>query len=192
MRNRSFISTAAALTLFLYIPAAGAAADRDSGTATTIGKFMKRKELLVVKEVYVLGKIPGLYSSSGEINAIVAYEPGKKESRLKGLIFTVKEGRSEERTYTSYLDFEEIGDLSSAITSMENLSGERKKTDSTYTEIIYTTEDSLSFGVYLGDGEEEVFITAGEEDKVTIYLEPKGLKDVKKIVDYGHTLLKMK
>ena len=159
---------------------------------TKVETLLNRKDQLLVKEVYTLGKITGLYSSSGVISAIVAYEPDEKEARLKGLIMEVQEGQNSERTCTSYLDAEEIQGLSAAIDSMVRLIEERDKKENFSTEILYTTRDDLTFGVYAGETDEGSFISTGGAGKLTLSLEAKQIIEVKKIVDYGHTLLKMK
>jgi len=158
---------------------------------TRIEAFLTQEGRLLVKEVYILGKVTGLYSSSGVISAIITYEPDEKESRLKGLIIEVNEGQSNERSHSSFVDIEEIEGLSSAIASMVRLTENRSKTENSY-EVIYTTGDELSFGVYFSEGEEGGFISTGSAGKLTISLEPEQINEVKKIVDYGYTLLKMK
>jgi len=159
---------------------------------TKIEALLNRKDQLLVKEVYTLDKITGLYLSSGVIRAIVAYEPEEKEARLKGLIMELEEGQNSERTCTSYLDAEEIQGLSAAIGSMVRLVEERNKKENFSTEILYTTRDDLTFGVYAGETDEGGFISTGGEGKLTLSLETNQISEVKKIVDYGHTLLKMK
>jgi len=165
---------------------------QDQGSKTKIETFLTRKGRLLVKEVYTLGKITGLYSSSCVISGITTYEPGDKKNRLKGLIIEVNEGQSDERTNSSFLDIEEIEGLSTALASMVRLVKERSKTESSYIEIIYTTEDELGFGVYFSEGEEGGFISGGGAGKLTISLEPQQMNEIKKIVGYGYTLLKMK
>jgi hypothetical protein len=86
---------------------------------------------------------------------------------------------------------EEIEGLSNSIASMVHLAENRSKTEYSY-EAIYTTGDELSFGVYFSEGEEGGYISTGSAGKLTISLEPKQMNEVKKIVDYGYTLLKMK
>ena len=147
---------------------------------------------MLIKDVYTLGKVSGLYSSSGEISAIITYKPDDKENRLKGLIIKVNEGQNNEKSQLSYLDIEKIEDLSTALGSMVHLTEELQKNENTYTEILYTTRSNLSFGIYLSETEKEGFITAGGTEKLTIIMEPETMVEVKKIVDYGNTLLKMK
>ena len=159
---------------------------------TEVEALLNRKDQLLVKEVYTLGKITGLYLSSGVISAIVAYEPDAKEARLKGLIIEVEEGQNRERTCTSYLDAEEIQGLSAAIDSMVRLIEERDNKENFSTEILYTTRDDLTFGVYAGETDEGGFISTGGAGKLTLSLETKQISELKKIVDYGRTILKMK
>jgi len=104
----------------------------------------------------------------------------------------MNEGQNDELSHSSFLDIEEIEGVSTALGSMVKLAKERGKTESFYIEVTYTTEDELSFGIYLGEGEEGGFITPGGGEKLTISLELKQMNEVKKIVDYGYTLLKMK
>jgi hypothetical protein len=158
---------------------------------TRIEAFLTQKGRLIGKEVYILGRVTGLYSSSCMISAIITYEPDDKENRLKGLIIEVNEGQSNDRLYSSFLDIEEIEGLSTAIASMVRLTEKRSKTENSY-EVIYTTGDELSFGVYFSEGEEGGFISTGSVGKLTVSLEPKQLNEVKKIIDYGYTILKMK
>ena len=193
MRRAIRVVTAASL-LFL---AAGGVCKADDDIAEKVAKtrietFLAQKDRLLVKEVYTLGKITGLYSSSCVISGITTYEPGDKEHRLKGLIIEVNEGQSDERPNSSFLDIEEIEGLSTALASMVRLSEERSKTESSYIEITYTTEDELGFGVYFSEGEEGGFISGRGAGKLTISLELEQMNEVKKIVDYGYTLLKMK
>ena len=181
---------------FLFIAAGGICkADDDIAekvARTRIETFLAQKDRLLVKEVYTLGKVTGLYSSSGMINAIITYEPDEKENRLKGLLFEVKEGQNEEKSQLTFLDMEEIEGLSSAIAAMGQLTQKGGKAENSYTEIIYTTRDELIFGIYLGETEKEGFITTGGAEKLTIFMEPEKMNEVKKIVDYEYTLLKMK
>ena len=193
MRRAIRVVTAASL---LFIAAGGVCkADDDIAekvARTRIETFLTQKDRLLVKEVYTLGKITGLYSSSGMISAIITYEPDEKENRLKGLLFEVKEGQNEEKSQLTFLDMEEIEGLSSAIAAMGQLTQKGGKAENSYTEIIYTTRDELIFGIYLGETEKEGFITTGGAEKLTIVMEPEKMNEVKKIVDYGYTLLKMK
>ena len=192
--RRAIRVVAAASLLFI---AAGGICKADDDIAekvarTRIETFLAQKDRLLVKEVYTLGKITGLYSSSGVISAIITYEPDEKENRLKGLLFEVKEGQNEEKSLLTFLDMEEIEGLSSAIAAMGQLTQKGGKAENSYTEIIYTTRDELIFGIYLGETEKEGFITTGGAEKLTIVMEPEKMNEVKKIVDYGYTLLKMK
>jgi len=102
---------------------------QDQGAKTKIGTFLTRKGLLLVKEVYNLGKITGLYSSSCVISGITTYEPGDKGNRLKGLIIEMNEGQRDERKNSSFLDIEEIEGLSVALASMARLVDERGEKD---------------------------------------------------------------
>jgi hypothetical protein len=193
MRRAIGVVTAAS---FLFIAAGGICkADDDIAekfARTRIETFLAQKDRLLVKEVYTLGKITGLYSSSGVISAIITYEPDGKENRLKGLLFEVNEGQNEEKSQLTFLDMEEIEGLSSAIAAMGQLTQKGGKEENSYTEIIFTTRDELIFGIYLSEAEKEGFITTGGAEKLTIFMEPEKMNDVKKIVDYGYTLLKMK
>jgi len=193
MRKTVLVLTVA--TLFLLTASGISSANDDDAvknTGTRIESFLNQKGRLLIKDVYILGKVSGLYSSSGAITAIITYEPGDKENSLKGLLFEINEGQSDEKSHSSYLDIEEIEDLSAGIASIVRLAEAREKTENSFTEIVYTTRDNLSFGVYLGEAEKEAFITTGGPEKLTVFLEPGRMGEVKRIVDYGHTLLKMK
>jgi hypothetical protein len=159
---------------------------------TRIETFLNQKGRVLIKDIYILGKVTGLYSSSGVISAVITYEPGEKESRVKGLIIEVIEGQRNVRSHSSYLDVEEIEGLSAALAAMGDLTQEGDSTENYYSEAIYTTIDELSFGIYLGETGEGGFISAKSAGDLTVSLEPKQMSEIKKIVDYGYTLLKIK
>jgi hypothetical protein len=192
MRRAILVFTIVSLLLFAADGISKADDDiAENDAKTKIEAFLTQKSRLIAKEVYILGRVTGLYSSSCVISAIITYEPDNKEKRLKGLIIEVNENQSNMRPHLSFVDMEEIEKLSSSIASMVHLAEGRDKKDSSY-ELIYTTRDCLDFGVYFSESEEGGFISAGGTAKLTVSMEPEQMSDVKKIVDYGYSILKMK
>ena len=52
---------------------------------TKLEVFLAKKGKLIVKDFYKLGKVAGRYGSEVEINALVIYEPGLEEGRIREL-----------------------------------------------------------------------------------------------------------
>ena len=179
-------------------PAEGS--QQEKGPATKIEAFLTKKGELVVKNFYALGTINGKYQTKAEFSAAVVYEPGKEAERLKALRVEVTQpGSYTPRSNTSFLDMEEIEDLSKSLDYMFNLAKEWQGATSEDRETVFTTKGDFRIGFSQSPGgskpgEMSAFILSGPTIALGVgcLLPVEELKDVKSIADKALQLLNEK
>lgn len=160
--------------------------------ATRLGAFLAKKGKLIIKDFYELGEVAGRYGSKIEFDALVIYEPGQEDQRVRGIKIEVSGGRKYERSDTSFLDFEEVESLSKAIEYTIDLSSKWKNVDKEYTEVIFSTKDDFQIGFFQEGTERFSFASSGHIGKVMCYFSLEQLSSIKSIVDKGLNILKEK
>lgn len=186
MRNRLLILLLL-LPLFITFGSPGHTQEEKSKEpATKLEAFLKKKGLLIVKDLYKLGSVGGV-----TINALVAYQPGQESQRLRGITIEVSEylGERRWRSNTSFLDFEETQGLSKAIDYMIDLSEKWKDIDKEHTEVIFFTKGDFQIGFYQEGTKQKVLASSGY---IAQTLSIKHLTSIKAFVDNGAELLKGK
>lgn len=116
--------------------------------ATRLGAFLAKKGRLIIKDFYELGEVAGRYGSKIEFDALVIYEPGQENQRVRGIKIEVSGGGKYERSDTSFLDFEEVESLSKAIEYTIDLSSTWKNVNKEYTEVIFSTKGDFQIGFF--------------------------------------------
>jgi hypothetical protein len=161
--------------------------------ATKLEAFLATKGKLIIKEFYELGKVSGKYGSKIELTALIMYEPGQENKKVRGLKIEITEGGRYEKTDSSFLDLEEIESLSSAIVYMISLSKKWKEEKRQYTETAFSTQGDLSIGFYQQGNNQAAFSTSGRIGKTKCYFTSmNGLVSVKTLADKGLELLNKK
>lgn len=89
--------------------------------ATKLEALLVEKGKLIIKDSYELGKFSKL--GVANFDALVIYEPGKENLRIKGIRVEIKEAGRNERSHTSFLDLEEAERTSKAVKYMMELAG---------------------------------------------------------------------
>jgi hypothetical protein len=102
----------------------GAAKDEP---ATRLEKFMARKNVLIMKETYGLGTVPGQQGYEVKVEAIVLSAVGEV-AKVYGLSLMRFSGRAGERPNsveaTTFVDFDEIASLQNALEYLAKVAGD--------------------------------------------------------------------
>lgn len=158
---------------------------------TELEEFFARTGVLIIRDRYSIGEIDGQYGSSLALEAIVSYEPGREEDRKSGIRIEIEDTR--ERTGASYLDFDELPDLLSAVEYLNDLSQEWATEDREYTETTYTSEAGFKIGFYQQETSQTAY---AESNKITgrlmFFPNTKDLNDVAQYIREGINLLEEK
>jgi len=167
--------------------------DKEKELTTKLELFLAEKGKLIVKEFYELGKVGGSYGSKIELTAIVIYEPGRKDERVRGLRIKIIGGGKYERKGTSFLDLEEIEGLSKAIDYMISLSKKWKTIQKNYTEVMFSTQGDFQIGFYQEGIKQKAFSSSGRIGSVSAHLSTmEKLSSIKAMADKGLNLLSEK
>jgi len=166
---------------------------QDLEPATKLEEFLAKKGRLIVKDFYDLGVISARYGSKISFNAVVIYEPGLEDQRIRGLRVEITKGGKYERSDTSFLDLEEIESLSTAISYMMDLSTKWKTAIREYTEVVFSTKGYFRIGFAHKGNNQIAFSSSGYGGNVSCYFSSaQELQSVKVIVDKGLALLNEK
>ena len=130
--------------------------------ATKLELFLAEKGQLTVKEFFALGKVSGGARTKTELTAVVIYEPGEEDERLRGLkIEVINAGGSYVKRESSFLDLEEIEGLLKAIDYVVSLSKEWEGVQKEYTEVVFSTKDDFRVGFYQRGIKQKAFVSSG-------------------------------
>jgi hypothetical protein len=95
--------------------------------ATRLEKFMARKNVLIMKEAYLLGTVPGQQGYEVKVEALVLSAVGEV-AKVYGLSLMRFSGRSGERPNsveaTTFVDFDEIAALQNALEYLAKVASE--------------------------------------------------------------------
>lgn len=161
---------------------------------TKLETFLAKKGMLIVKEFNELGKVGVGGTGKISVNALVAYRPGEESQRVRGLIIEVTEPTTSvyARSNTSFVDPDEIEDLSKAIAYMVDLSEKWKNIDKEYSEVIFFTKGDFRIGFYQKGTKQRVVASSGYIGKRACELSMEHLTSIKAFVDNGAEVLKGK
>ena len=167
--------------------------DKEKELATKLELFLAEKGKLIVREYYELGRVRSGSGSTVELNAIVIYEPGQEDEKVRGLRIGVTEGGTNARTRISFLDLEEIEGLSKAIDYMISLSKKWKDVQKEYIEVEFSTQGDFRIGFYQKGIKQKAFSSSGLIGRVSAYLSTmEKLSSIKVMADKGLNLLSEK
>jgi hypothetical protein len=178
--------------IFLACPPSVAMAQQETAKAepkTQLERFLAKTGSIVVKVFHPLGNIPGLYSTSADLSAVVLYEPGNEAKRTRGIKIEVKGADRLTREHTSFLDLDEIDALLKALDYMGKVMTQWTGTPRDYTELIFSTRGDLQVGFYLKDGKIQEFVLSGTIGAATAYLQPIGLRTLREQLSVGRQYL---
>ncbi len=161
---------------------------------TKLQKFLAQKGTLIIKDFYKLGNLPGLYSTAMNFDAIVFYEPGKEEERVKGLKIEITEPRTYgQNSETAFLDLEELESLSKALQYMSTLKENWKDKPKEYTEVIFETKGNFKAGFFKQKDEINAFASCGYGNGAHCFFKATDeLLGIKNKINEAITLLKNK
>ena len=180
-----------ALTLPISTQAFGGSTDAEA--RTQLEAFLTQKGILLIKEFYDLGTVPGMYGSEAHFVAVVIYEPGRENQKVKGLKIEITSGGRFEKKESSFLDQEELQELSDAIQYMIRLALEWQGNNRNYTEVVYSTKGDFSIGFFQNGLRQTAFASSGRISKVVCFFsQVQELKKVKSLVDNAQDLLATK
>ncbi|MEW6129404.1 MAG: hypothetical protein AB1757_20355 [Acidobacteriota bacterium] len=127
--------------------------------ATRIEKFLHRKNVLLIKEITLIGAVPGQAGSEVRIETLAISQVGEV-NKVYGLRITRAAARGD---HVGFIDFDELGALQTAFDYLLKTSGDFKATtvesatattesrnetlNSASTEMAITTRDGLKFGL---------------------------------------------
>ena len=170
------------------------AEDKEKELTTKLALFLAEKGKLIIKEFYKLGKVGGSSRSKIEFTAVVIYEPGQEDERLRGLqIEVTTSGGTYVKRETSFLDLEEIEGLLKAIDYIVNLSKEWKDVQKEYIETVFSTKDDFRIGFYQEGIKQKAFASSGTYGRVFCRFPMlQKLSSIKDIADKGLNLLNEK
>lgn len=158
--------------------------------STKLEQFLSKKGKLIVKDSFDSGTLSGQYGTKISVDALIIYEPGKEEEKIRGLRIEVKGGGRLERSDTSFLDLDEVESLSKAISYMINLVDNWKNKSRNYTEVIFSTKGDFKLGFYQKGTEMTGFAQSGIIGAATSLFPVANLSKLKGIIDKGNSLLK--
>lgn len=160
MNKKLFISLL--LCCFVIMPivlsASAQVMEKEKEPATKLEAFLATKGKLIIKEFYELGKVNGKYGSKIEFTALVIYEPGEENKRVRGLRIQVTEAGRYKKEDTSFLDPEEIESLSKALDYMVDLSGKWNDIKKKYVEVVFSTKGDFNIGFYQEEAKQVAFL----------------------------------
>jgi hypothetical protein len=158
---------------------------------TKLEAFLAKKGTLIVKDFYELGELRGL--GKMQLNALIIYEPGMENTKIRGMRVEITEAGSYGRSNTSFLDLEEVESLSKAIAYMADLAEKWKGINrEAYTEVIYATKGDFNVGFYQKGSEMRAFASSGYIGKASFFMEVEDFISMKGIIDKGLSVLKEK
>jgi hypothetical protein len=161
--------------------------------ATKLEAFLAEKGELIVKDFYNLGQINGKYGSQIKLDAMVIYKPGEETSKVRGLRIEITEGGEYAQSNTSFLDLEEMDELSKAISYMVDLMTKWQNVNKQYTEVIFSTKGDFQIGFYQKGTEAFSFSSCGYIQKASCYFSSMAaLNSIKISIDKGTELLSEK
>jgi hypothetical protein len=173
-------------TLFCQAPE-----DKNIQPNTKVGLFLASKGKLLIKQFYEIGKLTGSFGTIMKFDALLLFEPGQEDQRIRGIKITIKsEDKHGEKESTSFLDMDEMESLSKAIDYSLNLIEKWKNITSEYTEVIFCTKDDFKVGFYQKGTEQTCFSSSGYVSKVSCFFpSTECLIEIKKIINKGIALL---
>ena len=101
-----FAVTLMIITLTLPILTQAFGGSTDVEVRTQLEAFLTQKGILLIKEFYDLGTVSGMYGSGAHFVAVVIYEPGRENQKVKGLKIEITSGGRFEKKESSFLDQE--------------------------------------------------------------------------------------
>jgi len=167
------------------------------GPATKIESLLITKGSLVSKDFFPQGKMIGrMGGGSASVEAIIASRVGSNTSATKGLRIEVKEGGRLERSNTSFLDLEEIGDLLRAIdyfispASQEEPPAGQSTLDMTpHRETTFATKGDFSLTCFGLPAKRNCAIQSGRIGSTSVFIEGSQLAELKMMVEHARTIL---
>jgi hypothetical protein len=165
--------------------------EKGNQSTTKVGLFLASKGKLLIKQFYEIGKVTGSYGTNIKFDALLLFEPGQEDQRIRGIKITIKsEDKHGEKESTSFLDMDEMESLSKAIDYALNLIEKWKNITSEYTEVIFCTRDDFKVGFYQKGTEQTCFSSSGYVSKVSCFFPSTDcLKEIKEIINKGIALL---
>jgi hypothetical protein len=196
----AWVFTASILASSLAIAQSPPFPPQPAAPSTRLEAFIGTRGEMVVKDFYELGAFTGQIGSM-KIDALVAYQPGQEQQRVRGLRIAVTSGGRIENTETAFLDIEEVESLSSALAYMADAEQNKKGNTSLtivgsvvgappYTEFEFSTKDDLRIGFYRRLTETGGFASSGRINPARVFFKPSEFLAIKSIVDKGLTILK--
>lgn len=153
---------------------------------TRLEAFLAKKGTLLIKDIHSLGTLDGKHGSKIAFEAIVLYEPGQEKGKTRGLKIEVSGGDQFKRQGTSFLDLDEVEDLSKAMHYMVDLSSKWKGTAKEYSEVVFSTKGHFNAGFYQLGQEQGAFASNGIGGGAScFFLSPSDLSSVRNIVEEG-------
>ena len=172
------------LTLVMLLVMAAMPVIAQEKAATQLEQFTSKKGEIIIKEFYDIGEILGKYGGFTEITALVLYEPGATK-RLYGLKIHIEESGQYPDQNTSFLDFEELISLSSALSYMIELSEKWASMEKEYTEVLFQTEGDYQIGFFQDGLTQSAFSESGRIGSASIFLGTTDLGTAKELIDEG-------
>jgi hypothetical protein len=155
---------------------------------TKLESFLANRGTLLVKDFYELGRVGGM-----SLDAVVLTEPGQEERRVRGVRIEVTEYGRVERSSTSFLDLEEIEDLSKALSYMSELATKWAAVEKQeYTEVQFATKGDFRIGFFQRKRDQRAFASSGSIGMVSTFVGVSDLAKAKDLVDKAAALLKTK
>ena len=184
-----------ALAVLFLVPVVSFAQVKEEEKAkeppTKLEAFLAKKGTLIVKDFYELGELRGL--GKMQLNALIIYEPGMENTKIRGIRVEITEAGSYGRSNTSFLDLEEVESLSKAIAYIADLAEKWKGINrEAYTEVIYATKDDFKVGFYQKGSERRAFASSSYIGKASFIMKVEDFISMKGIIDKGLSVLKEK
>ena len=131
-------------TVVASAPVFAADTAEQASPATKFDDFAARKGSLLIKEVYPLGTVMGLYGGQINVEAIALSEPQRETVFAVVLERPATDKYGTDRRGT--LDFDELTGVLQAMDYMLNTAPELKAAKKTYTEVIFQTKSGIEIG----------------------------------------------
>ena len=121
--------------------------------ATKLETFAAKKGTLLATETYFVAVIFGENSCNIRMQAIILYEAGREAEKVRGLrVEVINPANKNDREIVSYVDLDELDGLSSAITSMLDMTRKGK-------ELSFSTVGGLTITMSQRANERHLFVS---------------------------------
>lgn len=161
--------------------------------ATKLETFLSSKGTMLAKDYYDMGVVFASYGDKITLTALVIYQPGRENERLKGMSVEITTSGTYSKSNTAFLDMEEIKSVSDSLAYISSAAEQWKAAPREYSELVFITKGDFKIGFYQDGTKQVPFASCGNIGKVSCFFKSMDeLKNLKEMFDKALNLLKEK